>query len=83
MCVNLVLLARGTSMDICANIGCKAQPPKFRGNELASFENSWMTGSGVVMVAGNNGMAKCSIIWHVDLVLISQDTSIIVPVGEA
>ena len=54
MCVYFVLLARSTPFDITANIGGKAWPPKLGGNQLVGFQNSWMAGCGVVMVASND-----------------------------
>ena len=46
MGVDFVLLARGTAVDIAANVRGEAWPPKFRGNQLASFENARMASSG-------------------------------------
>ena len=57
MGIGLVLLALGTSADITMNIRGEAQPPKLRGNKLASFENSWMTSSGMVMVTSDDRVA--------------------------
>ena len=37
MCVDLVLLAKGTAFDIAADKGGEAGPPKFSSNQLASF----------------------------------------------
>ena len=54
MCVDLVLLARGTTTDIASNIRGKAWPPKLRGNKLASFENTRVTHCGVVMMASDD-----------------------------
>ena len=54
MSVHLVLLARGTAADVAANIRGKAWPPKFQGNKLASFEDPWVTSSGMVMVASHD-----------------------------
>ena len=82
MGVHLVLLARGTAADVTANVRGKARPPKFRGNKLASFENSRMTSSGMVMVASNDRVVQVSISRDIDVALVSQDTSIIVPVRE-
>ena len=83
MGIGFVLLARGTSMDITANVRGEAWPPKFRGNQLASFENARMASSGVIMVPSDDRVAKSSISGNVDASLVSQDTSIVAPVGEA
>ena len=50
---------------------------------MASFENARMASSGVIMVSSNDRVAKGSISGNVDASLVSQDTGIIVPVGEA
>ena len=83
MCVDLVLLARGTTTDIALNIRGEAWPPILRGNKLASFENTRVTCCGVVMMASNNRMAKIGIGWDINTALVSQNASIIVPVREA
>ena len=83
MGINFVLLAQGTSADITANVRGKAWPPKFRCNQLASFENARMASSGMIMVLSDNRVAESGICGNIDVTLVSQDASIIVPVGEA
>ena len=80
--IDLVLLARGTAVYIAANEGSKARPPKFRGNKLMSFKNARVASSRVVMMAGNHRSAKVCICRNVNMILKSEDTHIIVPVGE-
>ena len=82
MGIGLVLLAQGTSADITMNIRGEAQPPKLRGNKLVSFENSRMTSSGMVMVTSNDRVVQVSISRDIDMALVSQDASIVVPVRE-
>ena len=82
MGIDLVLLARGTAVDKTVNIRGEARPPKLRGNKLASFENSRMTSSGMVMVTSNDRVVQVSIGRDIDAALVSQDASIIVPVRE-
>ena len=67
---DLVLLARGTAADITTNIGGKAWPPKLRGNKLASFENTRMASSGMIMVTSHNGVVQISISENVDATLV-------------
>ena len=81
--VDLVLLARGAAVDITSDVGGKARPPKLRGDELASFEDTGVASSGMVMVAGDDGVAKVSVSGDVDTTLVSQDPRIIMPIGEA
>ena len=82
MGINFVLLARGTSMDITVNIRGEAWPPKFRCNQLASFENARMASSGMIMVSSDNRVAESGICRNIDATLVSQDASIVAPVGE-
>ena len=70
-------------MDITLNVRGEAWPPKLRGNKLVSFENSRMTSSGMVMVASNDRVVQVSISRDIDVALVSQDTSVVVPVGES
>ena len=70
-------------MDVAANIRGKAWPPKLQGNKLASFEDTWVASSGVVMVTSHNRVAQVSISGDVDAALVSQDASIVMPVREA
>ena len=70
-------------MDITANVRGQAWPPKFRGNQLASFENARMASSGMIMVSSDDRVAESSICRNIDTTLVSQDAGIIVPVREA
>ena len=83
MGVDLVLLARGTAADITPDIRGKARPPKLRGNKLASFEDTRVASSGMVMVLSHDGVAQVSIGGYVNSALVSEDASVIVPVGKA
>ena len=38
MCINLVLLAKGTALDVVADEGGKSRPPEFGGDQLACFK---------------------------------------------
>ena len=57
MGINFVLLAQCTSADITADVRGEAWPPKLRGNKLASFEDTWVASSGMVMMAGHDRAA--------------------------
>ena len=70
-------------MDVAVNIRGKAGPPKFRGNKLASFEDTWVASSGMVVVASHDRVAQVSICGDIDVALVSQDASIVMPIGEA
>ena len=83
MGIDFVLLARGTSVDITANVRGEAWPPKFRGNQLVSFENARMASSGMIMVSSNDRVVESGISGNVDVTLVSQDAGIVAPVREA
>ena len=83
MGVHLVLLARGTAADVTLNVRGKARPPKLRGNKLASFEDTRVASSGVVMVAGHDSVAQASVCGDINMVLVSQDASVVMPVRKA
>ena len=83
MGVDLMLLARGTPTDITPNVGGEARPPKLRGNKLASFEDTRVASSGVVMVASHDGVAQARVSGDIDTVLVSQDASIVMPIRKA
>ena len=83
MGVNFVLLARCASADKAANVRGEAGPPKLRGDQLASFENAWMARCGMIMVSCHDGAAQVSICGDIDASLVSQDSSVVVPIGKA
>ena len=78
-----MLLARCAAADIAANIRGEAGPPKLGGDQLASFENAQMARRRMIMVACDDGAAQVSIGRDIDASLVSQDTSVIVPIGKA
>ena len=67
------------------NCKCKRRglATKILRQQVGKFENSRMTSSGMVMVMSNDRVAQVSISRDVDAALISQDASIVVPVGKA
>ena len=83
MGVNFVLLARCAAADIAANVRGEARPPKLRGDQLASFENARMARCGMVVVARDDGAAQVCIGRDIDAALVSQDSSVVVPIGKA
>ena len=42
--VNLVLLAKGTALDVAVDEGSEAGPPEFGGDQLACFQEAGMSG---------------------------------------
>ena len=83
MCVGLVLLAKSTAVNIAADIGSKARPLEFSGDQLASFQEAGMTGGFVIMAAFEDGAAERVVGGNIDTALISEDTRFDLPVGEA
>ena len=55
MRVNLVLLANGTALDVAADVGSEAGPPEFRGDQLAGFQESGVTGRLIVEIGTSLG----------------------------
>ena len=56
MCVNLVLLAKGTALDIAADEGSKSRPPKFGGNQLTCLQKAGVAGRVMVMATLEDGV---------------------------
>ena len=82
MRVNLVLLAKGTALDIAADKGGKAGPPEFSSDQLASFQKAGMTGGFVIMAALKDGAAEGVVCRDVDAALGSKDAGFDLPVSE-
>ena len=80
MGICLVLLASCTARNILADKGGKSWPPKLGCDELAGFENTGVTCSGMVMVSRDNGTVEVRISGDVDTILEGQDTSIVFPI---
>jgi hypothetical protein len=81
--VRLALLAKGTTFDIFAHEVGKTRPPVFSGNELACFKITRMAGRGVIMGSSDNVAMKRTQVRDVDTVLVGEETTIDLPVGEA
>ena len=47
---------------------------------MVSFEDTGVASSGVVMVAGYDGVAQARVSGDIDMVLVSQDASVIMPI---
>ena len=82
MCVNLVLLAKGTALDIAADEGSESGPPKFGGNQLTCLQEAGVA-SGVMVVATlEDGTAKRVVCGDIDMAFVSEDTGFDLPVCE-
>ena len=82
VCVYFALLTCGTTPDVLVNKGCKARPPELRCNQLAGFEDTRVICRGVIMMAGDDRTVEVSVSGNIDTALISQDASVIMPIGE-
>ena len=82
MHVNLVLLAKGTALDVAADKGGEAGPPEFSGDQLASLQEAGMTGRFMVMAAFEDGAAEGIVCRNVDASLVSKDAGFDLPVSE-
>ena len=82
MCVNLVLVANGTALDVAADEGSKAGPPEFGGNQLSSFQEARVSGGFMVMAMLEDGSAEGVVCRDVDAALVSKDAGFDLPVSE-
>ena len=83
MCVNLVLLAKGTAFDIAADEGSKAGPPEFGGNQLPSFQEAGVSGGFMIVAMRKDGVAEGVVGGDVDPSFVSEDTGLNLPVSKA
>ena len=83
VCVQLVLLASGTAINVLAHELCETQPLEFRSDELASLEVSRVTSGLVVVAAGKDGPAEGVLRGDIDATLVGQDMVVELPVREA
>ena len=51
MCVDFVLLAEGTALDIAADEGGKARPPEFGGDQLSRFQEAGVSGGLMIVTS--------------------------------
>ena len=83
MCVGLVLLAHSTAFNIFLHMLCKTQSPELSRNKLMGLEVSCMTGSFMVMILGEDGVAEQVIRGDIDMAFVCQDMVIVLPIQEA
>ena len=83
MRVDLVLLARGTALDISADVGGEAGPPEFGRDQLASFQEAGVTSGVMIMAALENGAAKGIIRGDVDAAFVRKNAGFDLPVSQA
>ena len=81
MRVNFVLLAKGTALDISADVGGEAGPPEFSCDQLSRFQEAGMTGGFVIMAALEDGAAEGIICGDIDTALVREDAGFDLPVG--
>ena len=82
MCVNLVLLAKGTAFDVAADEGSKARPPEFSGNQLSSFQEAGVSGGFMIVASRKDGTAEGVVGGDIDAAFISEDAGFNLPVGQ-
>ena len=82
MRVNLVLLAKGTALDIAADKGGEAWPPEVSGDQLASLQEAGMTGGFMIMAALEDGAVEGIVCRDVDVTLVRKDAGFDLPVSE-
>ena len=82
MCVNLVLLAEATALDISADEGGESGPPEFGGDQLTRFQEARVASRFMIMAAFENSAAKGVVCRDVDAAFISEDACLDLPVSE-
>ena len=81
VCVNLVLLAKGTALNIAADEGGKSRPPELGSYKLACFQEAGMPGRFMIMAACENGAAKGIVRGDVDTAFVGEDASFNLPIS--
>ena len=81
MCVNLVLLAKGTALDVAADEGSKAGPPEFSCDQLSCLQEARVTGGLVIMAALEDGTAEGVVRGDIDTAFVREDAGFNLPVG--
>ena len=82
MCVNLVLLAKGTAFDIAADKGSKAGPPEFGSDQLSGFQEAGVSGGFMIVASRKNGVVEGVVGGDIDTAFIGEDASFNLPVGQ-
>ena len=82
MRVNLVLLAKGTALNIAADEGSKSGPPEFGGDQLTRFQEAGVASRFVIMAVLENSATKGVVRRDIDAAFISEDTRLDLPVSE-
>ena len=83
MGIGFCLLARATALDIFAYKLCKTRPPIVGGHELAGFQESRMSRSGVIMVLCDNGVSEIVGGGNIHATLVSEEIVAHLKVGKA
>ena len=74
------MLAHGAAFDVLTHKLCETGLPEFRGDELASFEVTRVTGGFVVMATGEDGVTERTLQGDIDATFVGQDVVIELPV---
>ena len=83
VCVQLVLLADGTALDVFSNVGSETGPPEVTGDQLASFKVTGVSGGFVIMTLLEDGATEGIIVGNIYSVFVGKDTGFVLPVREA
>ena len=80
--VDLILLAKGTALDVAADKRGESGPPELGSDQLACFQETRVAGGRVIMAACENGAAEGVIGGDVDMAFVGKDARVDLPVGE-
>ena len=82
MCVNLVLLTKGTALYIAADKGGKAGPPELGGNQLPGFQEAGVPGGFMIVASRQDGTAEGVVGGDIDTAFIGEDAGFDLPVSK-
>jgi hypothetical protein len=82
MGICFALLAEGTTFDVFAHELRKTRPLISGSDELAGFKIAWVAGRGVIMRTSNDVVVKGTRVRDVDMVLVSEEATINLPIGK-
>ena len=81
MHVNLVLLAKGTALDIAADEESKTGPPELGGDQLSGFQEAGVSGGFMIVASCKDGAAEGVVGGDIDTAFIGKDAGFNLPVG--
>ena len=82
ICVQLVLLARDTALDVFVHELHKTWPPELHSNELMGLEIPWVASGFVIMTVGKDRTVEGVLQGNIDTTFVCKNMIVKLPVGE-